>query len=414
MSRCSVCYNTKSLKQCCEGKRYCSSDCQNADKERHGVTCLVGSRKSTETMFTQEELNTIREFELLLDAAAPEFLEYKRDDSTMRLVYFILDSGIVKILSRIPTENNLRAVLLAPLLRPQPDNSYIVRIIQSYGFGENFLALLTYSESMRPLVAMQKFWEIYGLEQNFVEEASKDLYSPKNDPDASYVVREKAGFYTDRSWVIPSIRYQSGMSGAYTGGSASGFLGTFSYYQPGSAALIVADKVLVAGSKISAMRHLGVPFETVYALLTKHDWSQNSLNPWPCYNSHRVPIPGGGGKLCLARHFGFVTQADLANFTKIPNTESYDERSKAAISVLWKKVLNYYYDSDVIELDSMALAASMYTIEDALDQALAKAALNYGAEVVILTNMAGQTRQVTEILDVRERQEMFKSMLIKH
>lgn len=181
--------------------------------------------------------------------------------------------------------------------------------------------------------------------------------------------------------LIPVIRYQKGMSrGGFYDESDKEFCGTFYYYEPSSKYYLVCRRVLIAPNKIVAYLHL----REQEMGPRSDDLRDNIL---------RIIHEGLGDR---SRQSNWID-----DFSEVKDLSPKDLGKS---EVILEKMMDGTYTF-------LKHHENMYAKEDFLDQPLCKLAESLGYEVVLLTTMTGWNRIVTEVLDTREREVSFGSIV---
>lgn len=162
---------------------------------------------------------------------------------------------------------------------------------------------------------------------------------------------------------IPVTRYADGMSRSlyYSDNrEEKSYCGTFYYHEPESTTYLAYQKVFRAFNKTAAMQALLAEAGREVATEEDHSWR------------HKWLMDHIAGKLPR----DLLVEADNG--------------------------ITYYGGN---------LAYDLYAAEDELDQPLCKLAAELGYDIVILESMVGSFQVVTEVLDVRSRQDSFLSLI---
>jgi hypothetical protein len=214
---------------------------------------------------------------------------------------------------------------------------------------------------------------------------------PAHHPEQTYLITEEIGSYRNNDWLIPFLRYQRGMSrGLYMEQPVEGhaWLGTFAYYDPDSPGLLRAMNALIASNKISALRMLGMPFSKLWKYCARLGVLMEHAAPaLEILGGSPEPTPDGSSK----------EYAD----------EILKNNTRSLLSAI-------YYGPELDYSDKDSLLHYMYAEEDVFDQILASYANDKNYDVVILKRMAGHSRQVTEMVDVRSRQTCFENLYLRN
>ena len=192
-------------------------------------------------------------------------------------------------------------------------------------------------------------------------------YLPSVFPQETHLVSDQYGYqpkvYVQTTSRLPVVRYQLGMS---RGGFCeeqdchTEYCGVFYYYEPYSPYWLRSNSVLVVPNKIVAYHYLSQdPAKTLGILLFNGDEIQGE------------------------------------NFLKDPSNTR---------RVILAMLRNEHFDWNKHR-------PTFYATEDVFDQPLCLLAKKKKIDVILLTRMTGASRQVSEILDVRTKQESFGSIV---
>jgi hypothetical protein len=320
-------------------------------------------------------------------------------------------SFVVDALALIPSSQHLKVELLEPFLLPDGVDFTTGLILNADEspepedeipiFPPRLWEQLFYPRSLRRLCDMSKFWSLY-VRQNFTyyRNVSHESWTyPQFRVDEPLLASTAPGIYEDRTWSLPIIRYQRGMSGMYYWSLPENpdrkFCGTFFYLEPDSDAHLKTSRLVVAKNKFHACRLVGVPLSEIQAIyaqkltgasfdtmvkfifieLFEEDWMQESARDEPLLSYPKQ-------RQRLQELMGILYTGEMT-----------DENRAAG----WK----YDFDAHYREL---------YALEDALDQSLCLRARASGLDTILLTQMTGSTRLVSEVLDMRERKAIFENM----
>lgn len=168
--------------------------------------------------------------------------------------------------------------------------------------------------------------------------------------------------------VIPVTRYSSGMSRGLYHPNGGSYCGTFYYHEPQSGTLLAYKTSLVAFNKLDA--------------LSKLDPSRNIID-----FKKTNPL--------LMEHYEGKLPKDL-RLTPMEYSRIKHKNYGGTISQ------NRYYVGKLLEL---------YAAEDEFDQEICLLAKDQDIDLIILTHMVGSHQIVTEVLDVRDRNDSFNSLI---
>lgn len=193
---------------------------------------------------------------------------------------------------------------------------------------------------------------------------------------------------------IPVTRYGLGMSrGMYHDETESQYLGTFYYYEPESLTYLSYKTSRTYFNKTDAIIKLCEEFNDEYDKLVVSLTLQRVKN----HMDGKLP------KDLMMTPFEYTRalfEGSLSACKKHPQSfsvlkENYMKKAKLASP----------------EKHYSGVKLGMYACEDILDQTLAKIARRNGIQVIVLTDMIGSYQVVSEVLDTRDREESFRSLI---
>ena len=311
---------------------------------------------------------------------------------------------IIAALCTLSSSEHLKTELLKPLILPgshtldQPPRIFAgpsdfvtdrpAEVMEHHVFPDEFYKLLFYPSSMRRLVDMTRFWMQYvSPEFRFFKREPKERWRAlRTVTDNALLIATPEGIYEDIEWSIPVVRYQEGMHGLYYAGNATverRYHGTFFYFEPDSDARILTERLVIAPTKATACRLVGISLLDVCQELA-------------CF-THMHPL-----EVIIRRFFPDEHEECM-----------YQRRVREFMNILFCGNVIERYRSDGWEFDFDAHYPELFGFEDTVDQLLARGALARGIDTIALTKMTGRKRLVSEILDVRERNQLFKKMWIQ-
>lgn len=191
---------------------------------------------------------------------------------------------------------------------------------------------------------------------------------------------------------LPVIRYE----GLYHGPTKadSTICGTFYYYEPDSTNFLNLGRVLVAANKIDA----SIKLDTFISNETQTAIATSLVRHALSFSDSRYVLRTGQLPHDIVTEFDDAVEffskiledetdvdTNIYDFSKYPNSNTNEK-----IDSLYEKNGSYW-------------ASDLVGIFDPLDQLLCNAARKAGYDTVILQREPGETRAVTEILDVRDR-----------
>ena len=175
---------------------------------------------------------------------------------------------------------------------------------------------------------------------------------------------------------VPVTRYAAGMSKGlyYEGGNGNKYCGTFYYNEPQSNTLLVYNTSRTFFNKTQAM----------FQLL-------------PAWRREGAQFISDHPK--LRDHMEGFLPPDL-RMTAQDYYEEYPVDAKRRISGISSDIPLY-----------LGKKLGLYALEDNFDQYICDAARALNVDIIILTHMVGSHQVVTEILDTRDRNDSFKSLV---
>lgn len=211
--------------------------------------------------------------------------------------------------------------------------------------------------------------------------------------------------------MIPVARYAEGMKGSlfYDDEDArkQSYCGTFYYYEPESTVFLKHGKILRVKDKREAAEKLGI--HSVH-----RKWHRGLKESESDYLRRSEITREKILRIALSDEKTaslMFTPRELIDFFKNNNisldgeSENY-ARLRYIVNGPPKRLFNMqpnrkYYCGHVLRL---------YALQDFLDQPICTAAYKQGYDIVVLTHMVGSRQMVTEVLDVRSREESFANL----
>lgn len=308
------------------------------------------------------------EKEILTRAGFPEsFIEWKIGKIKVlnQAVIFQIteDAKSIYDFSEMIKPYNEYASLVVLSLEIDPNPTNIYGLLKQLGFDLNNIRRIFEYPSGRPRTEMRRIVNVPtgNVPPNNILKNSTDVLI-----DSRYLNR--TGQLEEDMW-IPVVRYGKSSDEGYCytcEDPTEKFCGKFYYYEPGSNIYLHAKKVLITQNKFTAMLHL-FDTETINYVINTVDKHGNIIDfntfDESCYEGYYDP-------LCVE-----------LNYQK------------------WGDFFNALKDGSY---DVGTYKSSLYAIEDRFDQLICKRAKLYGFDVVIFSMMTGQSRIVSELMDVRE------------
>lgn len=206
--------------------------------------------------------------------------------------------------------------------------------------------------------------------------------------------------------MIRVTRYAEGMKGGLfhndPGAESKSYCGTFYYHEPDSNVFLQYKKKLVAKDKREAAEKLGI-----HSMFRKH-WKHDNESDEEYRlrmeidreKALRLALENKGTESLM------FTPRELINFVKNNDITHHNPRFNYIINGPASRLINMqhqrkYYCGHVLML---------YALQDFLDQPICTAAYKQGYDIVVLTHMVGSRQMVTEVLDVRSREESFANL----
>lgn len=278
---------------------------------------------------------------------------------------FIDNPEVINCLKNVPSK------LIADFLIDDPHcKSYIIESYRNIGFPEQFIDEVILYSSGRPKVDMTYLlpnFKYYPIEW-------RSLVIPHRHDNLFWAVDIVDGIYQNN--IIPVIRYQPGMSGYFTFSDEGAYCGTFYYYEPDSPYLLHSKTTLITTNKITACLDLGLSPE----------WIAHRL-----YDQTKTIKVEDGYNLVIftPQRVGFNVSGNI-----------FDQ---------WLELIDQYKNRTVNSLIHYPL---IYALEDTFDQIICALAHNRGIDTIILKYMTGRSRVVSEVLDVRSREESYDNIYL--
>jgi len=255
---------------------------------------------------------------------------------------------------------------------------------------------------------MQRFWQLYGSRRQETVRISEIPDEMKLLPNTSASIlyeKTSAELVHGKQIYVPILRYQGMSRGHFyehpekqTILQPISFCGTFFYYEAQSPAWLKTEHYCIAVNKVHAFKVLGISFE-------------NLFNKWErTFNIDMADLKEAITALL------FIPEYDIPSQYVKPEIESGKRRiiplqTKPTESArdLTLRLFRKIYD---VDYPYKTFIGKLYSLEDYFDQLLCKAARKRNVDTVILTHMTGSERVVSEILETREREDLFNDMVI--
>jgi hypothetical protein len=231
---------------------------------------------------------------------------------------------------------------------------------------------------------------------------------------SSEIRKSGAPFRINGKHYIPVLRYSLGMSqGCYFEKDSSDkkYLGTFYYWEPES------NIYLEMGSKF---QYFNSKMECADYLISEFEKTKEKSNS-DVSNIHNLKhyVNKIDKEMVSVLYEYYVEEMDL--FTKRMVSEysfiGYEEYSEKIIvddlHLIYEDKEPKYLPIDRLyrsTISSNYMKTLFYAAEDELDQPLAKSLLFFGFDLVVFGKMAGNFRIVSEVMDVRKREESLSSL----
>lgn len=302
------------------------------------------------------------------------------------------------------------------------------------GIDLKFTRLLSFPVSKRPITDMTRFWRKYESITRQMIDMSTIPVSMKLLPNnsASILYDSPPRVIHDQLFYIPILRYE-GMSRnthyipdkssseesnnepdiSYEELSSNsdeivvavdevpegGYCGTFFYYEAESPAYLKTRHLCIAVNKINAFKVLGMSFDELFAM-----WEDQFVTEDAIYLYKPIEALLGVPENKLMKTY-VKPNIESGKRRIVPVTTTPLQPLRPLVMQLFRKMfdLEYPYTSFIVEL---------YSLEDFFDQGLCRYAKEKGIDTVILTNMTGGSRNVSEVLETRDRATLFNEMVI--
>lgn len=228
----------------------------------------------------------------------------------------------------------------------------------------------------------------------------------------------------EKEVLLPVLRYQSGMSLFFRKDIGGKSCGTFYYFEQDSPFFLKTNKILIGPNKSSLLFYLWKMDPKKVDLVITPGYSKfNSIEKRVNYvasneklrellvKKHKFPLKitidniGADEYNILIRYLIadilLIDREDINNLSpKIFSNESniYDSVAQWINDIsLGKSIIKYIEE--------------LYAFEDRLDMILCEEAQSKGIETIILTEMYGGNRLVTEVYDLRSREVSFNNIV---
>jgi len=422
--QCASCQRTDPKFKCaCGHVNYCNSQCQIVDYSRHRLMLHV---------FSSQQQLILREYQRLVAEHNERIvvftrkIDFLRSDGSFQLEFiepdtyhesvrrfqfhkrhmeelleFIRNSTIVDVLNSVPVNTQQRVELLKPWLWSNHDSRGLREAHAFLGLPLDFTLLLLYPNSLRPVTDMPQFWHLYEVPQEvrrILSDAEAGWTTPNHDITTGFLFEaERMGIVRDRLFSIPVLRYTEGMGHSLFYGHLvppPEKCGTFFYYDPASAANLLASNILIATNKTSALGALGLSQNKVTKIYTVAGMWDDLTNDPDRFTE-------------LVRKLGLFTGKLFGNWTK-----TFVELTKGSMYgyQLFFSIIGTLYAQTPANAVYMP---ELYAFEDALDHELCTRAKAQGIEAVVLLRMVGGSRLVSEVMHTGSYTEAFSSIWIK-
>lgn len=403
MPHCAVCFSTQELFQCaCEKKIYCSTVCQKLDFDRHSITCSIDGKIALTYLnrFSENGALVVVELERLCDMYGPslKFLFSMKEDkgvsvqhmqSTLKawmqeLVNFCNLPETIQTIESIPVSSNLHTLLVVPFLNRDNNFSNLASALLSVGFAPQFIALLKYPTTGRPLFDMTLYakWYTNG-NINYID-APKKKWEIIKGAGNEMLPFLSWGYYNFKTHLaMPVSRYQySEHQGLYYNQADKRYGGTFFYFEPDSPAYLeFSHDVFVAPNKINAFNQLGWNYEKL--LETALDLQFDKY---------------------LEQEFEGSTRFEIVR-EELFNAFGYQITT-------FNELLRLFWDIPAITYPTDIFKRAWWSVEDYFDQLLWQECQRNLVSTLILTRMAGYSRMICEVLMMEDRKHLFKNLYI--
>ena len=240
-----------------------------------------------------------------------------------------------------------------------------------YGFLSSRVGIPTYA-SGRPKTTM-----------SFVGEPNPISLSEDVEVDDYGIIR-----VSEEEKYLPVIRYAAGMSGGYySGPSSARFCGTFYYLELESPFLLRFSREAIFHNKIAA------------------------------YFGMKASLGAADSRLDNFLNFRSTTNKTIMNFINslshrnFPDTGAAVQQYFVEGRTIYNADRTHFFDPLTNTDEEGKYQDQFYALEDPFDQAICLMGRRLGYDAIILLNMVGKTRVVTEILDTRDRKISYENIL---
>jgi hypothetical protein len=280
-----------------------------------------------------------------------------------------------------------------PLLliaQKDPNNLYL-RLLPSSAF---------YSISKRPINSMillrQRYFQLLDLSK-----------VPSN------IIKSGAPFKIGEDFYVPVVRYSNGMrNGCYFDKECQyNYLGTFYYWEPESGCY------LKMGKKFDFFENKFDCATRMMYKLEQYDEVTGGENPKITKLFKKIEKYTHQ----ILNELSVTFKKNNEEYTIFKNNVLQDDSSSDPIEhILEHEFISVYLGEEtkhlpinkeyISKVSYTYMKNLFYAMEDELDQVLAQALIFFGYEVVIFGRMAGMYRVVSEVMDVRSREDSLKNL----
>lgn len=290
--------------------------------------------------------------------------------SLRKILHFVNRSDVINCLEDIPTSLIDIFVINEPISK-----SKIIKNYLELGFSEHFINKVLLYQSGRPKVDMTNLLPSF----KYYPPEWRSLIIPHFTDSLFWVADCQNGIFNNT--IIPVIRYQTGMHGYLTTPQKGSYCGTFYYYEPDSPYLLYSETTLVTTNKITACLELGLSVE----------WIANRLED---NSKHNIVLY-------------YDEDGEEYEIEYTPKNVGFNVSGSK--SEQWIELINQYKNNNI---NSLIHYQYLYALEDTFDQIICVLAHNRNINTILLKNMTGETRVVSEVLDVRSRVESYNNIYL--
>lgn len=230
----------------------------------------------------------------------------------------------------------------------------------------------------------------------------------------SDIIKSGAPFKIGESFYVPIVRYSNGMrNGCYFDSKDSDhkYLGTFYYWEPESGCYLnMGKKFEFFENKFDCATKMMFKLEQHDEITGGEDPNINKLFRRLEKYTHQILNEVSG-----------MLKKNYEEYHIFENNVLRDDDTTDTIeNILHHEIISIYIGEETkylpvtkeykSKMTYCYMKSLFYAMEDELDQVLAQVLIFFGYDVVIFGRMAGMYRVVSEVMDIRTREESLKSL----